>query len=150
MANGVETSGSSSTEDEKQSAIARTDASPEDSKHEEKSGIASRQNDDDDHAELPAEPPTEQPAPAGEDYSILKPAQKKAIVLTASLASLFSPMATAIYCEDIISTSMHPETDRLLDPSLNTIANDLNVTNSKINITVTVFLVCSYLPLKEY
>jgi hypothetical protein len=105
MANGVETSGSS-TEDEKQAAIARTDASPEDPKHEEKSGIASRQNDDE-PAELPAEPPSEQPAPAGEDYSILKPAQKKAIVLTASLASLFSPMATAIYCEDILSTPMH-------------------------------------------
>jgi hypothetical protein len=50
-------------------------------------------------AELPIEPPAEQSVPQGKDYSVLTDGQKKAVVLTASLASLFSPMATAIYCE---------------------------------------------------
>ncbi|KAF8859713.1 MFS multidrug transporter-like protein, partial [Acephala macrosclerotiorum] len=74
------------------------------------------------------EPPSEQPiqraATTGEDYSVLTVTQKKLIIVTASFASLFSPMATAIYY-----------------PSLDTISKDLNVTNSKINITVTIFLV---------
>jgi len=56
------------------------------------------------HDDPPAEPPSEQPlqrvttAP-GEDYSVLTVTQKKLIVMTASFASLFSPMATAIYCK---------------------------------------------------
>ncbi|KUJ14094.1 MFS general substrate transporter [Mollisia scopiformis] len=74
------------------------------------------------------EPPSEQPiqrvTTTGEDYSILTVTQKKLIIMVASVASLFSPMATAIYY-----------------PSLDTISKDLNVTNSKINITVTIFLV---------
>jgi hypothetical protein len=53
--------------------------------------------------DLPAEPPSEQEVQrvqsAGEDYSVLTVTQKRLIVATASLASLFSPMATAIYCE---------------------------------------------------
>lgn len=59
-----------------------------------------------------------------EDFSVLSVGQKKLIIIAASFASLFSPMATAIYY-----------------PSLDTISRDLNVTNSKINITVTIFLV---------
>jgi hypothetical protein len=35
---------------------------------------------------------------AGEEYSVLTVTQKRLVVMTASLASLFSPMATAIYC----------------------------------------------------
>jgi hypothetical protein len=54
---------------------------------------------DGDNAELPAEPPSELPDPPGKDYSVLTVTQKKLIVFTASLASLLSPMATAIYCE---------------------------------------------------
>jgi hypothetical protein len=50
----------------------------------------------------PAEPPSEQQlqrsATTGEDYSVLTVTQKKLIIIVASLASLFSPMATAIYC----------------------------------------------------
>jgi hypothetical protein len=53
--------------------------------------------------EPPAEPPSEQPlqrvGTAGEDYSVLTSTQKKLIITTASLTSLFSPMATAIYCQ---------------------------------------------------
>jgi hypothetical protein len=54
----------------------------------------------DDH---PAEPPADQPLQrvqsAGEDYSVLTVTQKRITVMAASLASLFSPMATAIYCQ---------------------------------------------------
>ncbi|KAF4630133.1 hypothetical protein G7Y89_g8008 [Cudoniella acicularis] len=60
----------------------------------------------------------------GEDYSVLTVTQKKLIVTAASFASLFSPMATAIYY-----------------PSLDTISKDLNVTNTRINLTITLFLV---------
>jgi hypothetical protein len=52
--------------------------------------------------DLPAEPPSEgqvqRVQSAGEDYSVLSVAQKRLIVMAASLASLFSPMETAIYC----------------------------------------------------
>jgi hypothetical protein len=37
--------------------------------------------------------------PTGEDYSVLSVPQKKLIIVAASFASLFSPMATAIYCK---------------------------------------------------
>jgi hypothetical protein len=51
----------------------------------------------------PAEPPPDQPLQAvqsaGEDYSVLTVRQKRITVMAASLASLFSPMATAIYCQ---------------------------------------------------
>lgn len=53
--------------------------------------------------DLPAEPTSEQQVrrvqSAGEDYSVLSVTQKRLIVMAASLASLFSPMATAIYCQ---------------------------------------------------
>lgn len=55
----------------------------------------------------PAEPPSEEiqrVQTAGEDYSVLTVTQKKLIITTASLASLFSPMATAIYCQQ----TQHP------------------------------------------
>lgn len=48
------------------------------------------------------DPPSEVPVTrvfSGEEYSVLTPAQKKMVIVTASVASLFSPMATAIYCE---------------------------------------------------
>ena len=47
------------------------------------------------------EPPSERPIErvvSGEEYSVLTVTQKKLVILTVSLASLFSPMATAIYC----------------------------------------------------
>jgi hypothetical protein len=54
------------------------------------------------HDDPSAEPPSEQPiAPPGEDYSVLTVNQKRLIVTTASFASLFSPMATAIYCRSL-------------------------------------------------
>jgi hypothetical protein len=51
------------------------------------------------NAELPPEPPVEQPGSPGKDYSSWAVTQKRLILVTASFASLFSPMATAIYCE---------------------------------------------------
>jgi len=51
----------------------------------------------------PADPPSEEAVQrvqsAGEDYSVLTVTQKRWVVTVASLASIFSPMATAIYCE---------------------------------------------------
>ena len=60
---------------------------------------ATQGNEDGDSTNLPPEPAVERPGPPGKDYSILTVAQKRAIVIAASFASLFSPMATAIYCE---------------------------------------------------
>ncbi|RDL29943.1 MFS general substrate transporter [Venustampulla echinocandica] len=74
--------------------------------------------------EQPPEQPVQIGVSAGDEYSVLTTTQKKCVVLTASLASVFSPMATSIYY-----------------PSLDTIAKDLNVSNAKINITITLFLV---------
>lgn len=58
-------------------------------------------------------------------YSVFTASQKKMIVLTGSMASLFSPMSTSIYY-----------------PSLSQIAKDLHVSDAKISLTVTLFLVC--------
>lgn len=58
-------------------------------------------------------------------YSVFSASQKKMIVLTGSMASLFSPMSTSIYY-----------------PSLSQIAKDLHVSDAKISLTVTLFLVC--------
>lgn len=60
-------------------------------------------------AELPVEPAVERPVPQGKDYSVLTSGQKKWIVLTASLASLFSPMATSIYCELFLDCAMREQ-----------------------------------------
>lgn len=106
----------------------------------------------------PSEPPTEltskgedgkNPAIQQEDFSIFTSGQKKVMVMVASLASLFSPMATAIYCWFPSTSSPIPThitmniNLRNSDPSLDTISTDLGVSNSKINITVTIFLVRS-------
>ena len=50
-------------------------------------------------AESPAGQPLKTVQSAGEDYSVLTVTQKRLTVMAASLASLFSPMATAIYCQ---------------------------------------------------
>jgi hypothetical protein len=51
----------------------------------------------------PSERPIERVATAGEEYSVLTTTQKKLVILTASIASVFSPMATAIYCQSFIT-----------------------------------------------
>ena len=57
-------------------------------------------------------------------YSSFTVRQKRGIVFAASLASFFSPMTGAIYF-----------------PALTTIANDLHVSDSGINLTVTTYLI---------
>ena len=71
-----------------------------------------------------AEPISEQPVAPDVAYSVFTVPQKKAIVLSAALGAAFSPMSTTIYL-----------------PSLNQIAGDLHVSSSKVNLTVTTFLV---------
>lgn len=71
-----------------------------------------------------AEPVSEQPIASDVAYSVFTVPQKKAIVLTVALGAAFSPISTTIYL-----------------PGLNQIASDLHVSISKINLTVTTFLV---------
>lgn len=59
-----------------------------------------------------------------EVYSIFSRRRKKFIVLTASTAAFFSPLSSNIYL-----------------PALNTLARDLSVSDSQINLTVTTYLV---------
>lgn len=59
-----------------------------------------------------------------EIYSVFTVPQKRAIILTGSFVSWFSPMSGSIYF-----------------PALNQIANELGVSSSKVNITVTTYLV---------
>ena len=73
---------------------------------------------------LNIEPVSEQPVASNVAYSVFTVPQKKAIVLASALGALFSPMSTTIYL-----------------PSLTQLAGDLHVSISKINLTVTTFLV---------
>ncbi|KAF5232798.1 hypothetical protein FANTH_12809 [Fusarium anthophilum] len=57
-------------------------------------------------------------------WSIWSPKQRKLIILTASFASLLSPLSSQIYL-----------------PALDTIAKGLNVTNSQVNLSITTYLV---------
>lgn len=70
-------------------------------------------------------------------YSTFTDRQKKMIIFSASIASLFSPMSANIYL-----------------PALNTLSKDLSVSNSLINLTVTMYLVniiyCSHLLMEAY
>ncbi|GAB7353533.1 hypothetical protein MBLNU459_g3972t1 [Dothideomycetes sp. NU459] len=69
-------------------------------------------------------PASEKPVDDTAKYSVYTSRQKKAIVLTASLAGFFSPLSGSIYY-----------------PALNSIAKDLNVTNSAANLTVTTYMI---------
>ncbi|KAH7183658.1 major facilitator superfamily domain-containing protein [Fusarium flagelliforme] len=73
---------------------------------------------------LTKEPPAETPQDDDTPWSIWSPKQRKLIILTASFASLLSPLSSQIYL-----------------PSLDTIANDLDVTNSEVNLSITTFLI---------
>lgn len=72
-----------------------------------------------------AEPPSErQHQIASEDFSVFTVPEKRAMIAVASFAAWFSPMTGSIYY-----------------PALNQIAADLHVSASKINITVTTYLI---------
>ncbi|CAD0109699.1 unnamed protein product [Aureobasidium uvarum] len=66
----------------------------------------------------------EQPSVDDGVYSVFTPTQKKLIVFTASLAGFFSPLSGSIYY-----------------PALNTIAEDLGITATKVNLTVTTYMI---------
>ncbi|KAE8384367.1 citrate synthase [Aspergillus alliaceus] len=58
-------------------------------------------------------------------YSSFTTSQKRIIILTAAIGSTFSPLSANIYY-----------------PALNSIADDLNVTSSQINLTITTYMIC--------
>lgn len=63
-------------------------------------------------------------APLNNPYSVFTPTQKRFIILAAALASSFSPLSANIYY-----------------PALNSIAADLEVSSSQINLTITTYMV---------
>jgi hypothetical protein len=67
------------------------------------------------------------------NYSSFSPWQKRYIVFAATMGAFFSPLTTQIYF-----------------PALTTIAKDLNVTNSKINLTITTYMVCATTAYSNY
>jgi hypothetical protein len=87
------------------------------------------------------EPASEHPVQSGEDFTVLTGKQKRLVIFTASLASIFSPMATSIYCGYQVKRFLGRLTLIDSDPSLDTISRDLNVSNTHINLTITLFLV---------
>ncbi|KAJ5125049.1 uncharacterized protein N7515_008874, partial [Penicillium bovifimosum] len=64
-------------------------------------------------------------APNDEPYSVFTPTQKRLIILTAALASSFSPLSANIYY-----------------PAMNSISKDLRVSPSQINLTITTYMIC--------
>lgn len=68
--------------------------------------------------------PLLQPRPGKERYSVFTIGQKRLIILTAAIASMFSPISANIYY-----------------PALNSIALDLDVTSSQISLTITTYMV---------
>lgn len=69
-------------------------------------------------------PPSEVTKEETQAFSVFTTNQKRVIVLTTSLAGFFSPLSGSIYY-----------------PALNTIAEDLGVSSSKANLTVTTYMI---------
>lgn len=76
----------------------------------------------------PLQTTTTQNSEPQKDYSSFTSYQKNFIVFTATMGAFFSPFSTQIYF-----------------PALTSIAKDLGVTNSKINLTVATYMVTSAL-----
>lgn len=72
----------------------------------------------------PTEPAVEQPVVDEKPYSVFTPQKRRWIVTAASLASFLSPLSSSIYF-----------------PALNPIAEDLHVTVTQVNLTVTTYMV---------
>ncbi|RDW62641.1 hypothetical protein BP5796_10943 [Coleophoma crateriformis] len=81
-----------------------------------------KRRDDEDEEKGPLE--KTQTAASGKPYSTFTSWEKKFIVLTATLAAFFSPLSAQIYF-----------------PALSTMAKDLNVSASKINLTMTTYMI---------
>lgn len=89
---------------------------------------------------------------AKEDFSVFTMGQKKAIIVAGSFLGLFSPVSL-IACVSTRATKPRTETTAFTQmtgtmyyPALNSIAADLNVSSSQVNITVTTYLVSLLLP----
>ena len=67
--------------------------------------------------------PVQQDTPE-EPYSVFTKRQKWVIAIAASISTFFSPLSSSIYY-----------------PAINTVASDLHVSNTLINLTITVFSV---------
>lgn len=76
------------------------------------------------HDEIVPGPPTTTTDTADVPYSVYTVNQKRCIILAASLAGFFSPLSSSIY-----------------SPVLSTVASDLAVSNTEINLTVTTYMV---------
>lgn len=76
------------------------------------------------HRDATEETPLLESQSITERYSVFSNHQKRLIVLTAATASAFSPLSANIYY-----------------PALNSIAADLGVNNSQINLTITTYMV---------
>jgi citrate synthase len=81
------------------------------------------------------EPVETTPLLSRKPYSIFTKPQKRLIILAAAVASTFSPLSANIYL-----------------PALNSIAKDLKVTPSQINLTITTYMVrnLNFLYLVDY
>ncbi len=91
---------------DKESAISEDvpgEPTADEDSHQIYSGTNEKTGPSQDDLNVSAEPPSEQAPQAvatpGEDYSVLTVNQKRMIVMTGSIASIFSPMATSIYCK---------------------------------------------------
>lgn len=98
-------SGTQSVDDEKEERLSRPGDKQLVENAQEREVV--RHNQDDPPAEPPSEQPIQRVMTTGEDYSVLTVTQKKLIIVTASFASLFSPMATAIYCKYLAHSQPH-------------------------------------------
>lgn len=74
---------------------------------------------------VPAETTPLLPTSSTERYSVFSTTQKRLTILAAALASAFSPLSSNIYY-----------------PALNSIAKELHVSPSQINLTITTYMVC--------
>lgn len=72
------------------------------------------------------------PTASDSRYSVFTKNQKRCIILAAALASAFSPLSANIYY-----------------PALNSIAKDLHVSPSQINLTITTYMVYQYINLLD-
>ncbi|RMZ81652.1 hypothetical protein DV737_g2423, partial [Chaetothyriales sp. CBS 132003] len=103
---------------------ADSDAPETPEKHEVAQGVAEQQPAQDVAPNVTTTTTTTKSLPNGSSWSIWSTQQRRFIILAASCASLLSPLSAQIYF-----------------PALNTIAKDLHVTDSLVNLSITAFMV---------
>ena len=97
------------------------DISAQEEKHESNSETVDK---DEANGQTEPENASQERLPPEPPYSIFTPSEKRFIIIIASLAALFSPLSANIYY-----------------PALNTLSEDLHESLSKINLTITTYLV---------